>query len=121
MSYEYVCPTEKGYERFSISKKDHNKIFKNRQTKWHSNYEYYVKDNHIIMYSVPTILTCIGSTLLFPIGLLANGLFNYKEAYKEMVVEMWYCKKYGNFSGDDIYKREGADDTFDKMLECRKL
>ena len=84
------------------------------------NYEYYVKDNHVIMQRIPNIYGCIASTLLLPVGLLLEGLSNSKETYMDMVVKVWQAKKYGAFSGDDIYKRDNGDDTFDQLMQARK-
>lgn len=120
MTYKYECPTSKGYTRFRISNKDQNRIFKFRKTGWSINYEFYVKDKHIIMYAIPNVLGCIASTLLLPIGILVEGLSNTKQTYKGMVTRMWKCKEYGAFSGDDIYKRDNDDGTFDDVLRCRK-
>ncbi len=119
MTYKYVCPTTEGYERFSISRKDQDKIFKYRKSIWSCNYEYYVKDRTIKMYKIPSIWACLLGTILFPVALIFDGVMNYKEAYKECILHTWQCKKYGAFSADEIYKRE-SDDTFDRVLEARK-
>jgi hypothetical protein len=120
MAYKYECPTSKGYERFRISNKDQNRIFEYRKTEWSTNYEFYVKDNHIIMYAIPNVLGCIASTLLLPIGILVNGLSNTKETYRSMVTRVWNCKECGAFSGDDIYRLNSDGGTFDDVLRCRK-
>lgn len=117
--YVYECPTKRGYIKFKISKKDHNEIFKYRKTVWHSNYEYYVKDNHIIMQLIPTKLVCMLSTLFYPVAVLFHGSCNYKEIYTDSVTKCWCIKKYGSFSRDEIHKREG-DDTFERIMRCRK-
>ena len=121
MGYEYINPEDKGYKKFSISKREQNKIFRYRKTAWSLNYEFYVNKNHIKMQAIPSTLGCIVSTLLFPLGVLLEGLANYKEVYNDMVLRVWQCKKYGAFSGDDIYNREGADGTYDKLLEAAKF
>ena len=117
MSYEYKNPEDDGYTKFRISRKDQNRIFKYRKWLWSVNYDYYVKGNHIIMQRIPNVYGCIASTLLLPIGLLAEGLVNTKETYKDMVVKVWQAKKYGSFSVDDIYRRDGDDGTFDRLME----
>ena len=120
--YEYKNPEDEGYTKFSISNKDQNDIFKYRRSLWSVNYEFYVKGNHIKMQKIPNIYGCVASTLLLPLGLLLEGLANYKETYKDMVLRVWQCKKYGSFSGDDIYKREKNDDgTFDKLIKASGL
>ncbi len=121
MTYEYKDPKSDGYIQFKISKKDQNRIFKYRKWQWHSNYEYYVKDKTILMHKIPNVFGCIISTILFPVGLLAEGLRNYKETYKDMVLKAWQAKKYGSFSSDAIYKRDNDDGTFDKVIVASKL
>lgn len=120
MKYKYKDPTKDGYVKFKISKKDQNRIFEYRKWCWHSNYEYYIKDKTILMHKIPNALGCIVSTLLLPAGLIAEGLFNYKEVYKDMVLKTWQCKKYGAFSSDVIYKRDNDDGTFDKLIVAVK-
>ena len=120
MTYKYECPTERGYEKFKISRKDQNRIFKYRKWVWSINCEYYVKDKHIIMQQIPNVWGCIASTLLFPLGLLLEGLSNGKDTYKQMVTRVWKAKKYGAFSGDDFYKRDNDDGTFDKLMQIKK-
>ena len=120
MKYEYNCPTDDGYEQFKISRKEQNRIFKYRKAVWSCNYEFYIKDKTILMYKIPNLFGCIVSTLLFPLGLLLEGLANYKETYRDMIVKVWYCKKYGNFSSDAIYKRDNDDGTFDKLIAVKK-
>ena len=120
MTYKYECPTERGYVKFRISRKDQNRIFKYRKWIWSINHDYYVKDNHIIMQKIPNVYGCIASTLLFPIGVLLEGLANTKKTYKDMILRTWQCKKYGAFSSDDIYQRKNNDGTFDKLLVASK-
>jgi hypothetical protein len=120
MTYKYECPTVRGYVKFRISRKDQNRIFKYRKWIWSINHDYYVKDKHIIMQKIPNIYGCIASTLLFPVGVLLEGLANTKETYKDMILRTWQCKKYGAFSSDDIYQRENDDGTFDKLLVASK-
>lgn len=114
--YKYECPTEKGYVRFKISRKDQNRIFKYRKWSWSVNYDYYVKDNHIIMQRIPNVFGCLASTLLLPVGVLFEGLANTKETYRDMITKTWNAKKYGAFSGDDIYRRKDDDGTFDELI-----
>jgi hypothetical protein len=72
------------------------------------------------MYKIPNLAGCIASTLLLPLGLLLGGVANYKKTYRDMVIEVWCCKKHGNFSSDVIYKRDNDDGTFDKLMAVKK-
>lgn len=118
--YKYECPTDRGYAKFRIRRKDQNRIFKYRKWIWSINHDYYVKGNHIIMQKIPNIYGCIASTLLLPAGILLEGIANTKETYHDMVTRVWQAKKYGSFSSDDIYKRDNDDGTFDKLMAARK-
>ena len=73
------------------------------------------------MQKIPNVYGCIASTLLLPLGILLEGLANTKKVYTDMFVKVWQAKKYGSFSGDDIYKREEDDGTFDKLMSAAKF
>ena len=117
MDYKYKDLEEDGYVRFTISRKEHNKILKNRQTAWHSTYEYYIKDDHIIIQNILNVYGCIVQTLLFPIGIVLEGFMNIKEVYTNMIVRTWGAKKYGAFSSDAIYRHK-EDSTYEKLVGC---
>ena len=107
--YKYRNPVDDGYIKFGISSKDQNRIFKHRKSRWSINYEFYIKDGHIIMHAIPNVFGCLFCTVIFPFSLLLCGVVNYKDVYKECILRTWQCKKYGSFSGDDIYhKRDGT-------------
>jgi len=118
--YEYKDLVAEGYEYFTITRKQQNEIFKYRKWHWSTRYEYYVKDKTIIMQAIPNLLGCTVSTLLLPLGLVLEGLCNAKETYDNMVTRTWQAKKYGAFSSDTVYKREGDDGTFDKLIACKE-
>jgi hypothetical protein len=121
MEYKYKDLTKCGYEKFSISNKDQNRLFKYRKASWHTRYEFYVKDSHAVMHQLPSLPACIASTLLFPLGVLLEGIANYKEVYKGMVLQSWQCKKYGSFCSDTIFKKGGEQGkTFNELMKCRK-
>ena len=71
------------------------------------------------MQRIPNVWGCIAATLLFPLGLLSEGLANTKEVYTGMILRVWRAKKYGAFSGDDIYRRDNDDGTFDKLMQVK--
>lgn len=124
MAYVYKDPLDEGFREFTLSKKDHNSLFENRQIKWWMKYEYYLKDNTIRMYQLPTKLVCILGTLLYPVAVVYYGFSNYKDVWKESVTEMWNAKKCGSFSSDEIYRREGNAEScqfFESVLEKAKF
>tara|TARA_R110000803_G_scaffold5230_5_gene17342 strand:+ start:2006 stop:2386 length:381 start_codon:yes stop_codon:yes gene_type:complete len=116
MDYEYKDLELEGYTKFSISKRDQNKIFRHRKAKVLISYEYYVKGPHIVLQAMPNVAGCIVSTILLPIGILLEGVRNYKEVYRDMVLKTWQCKKYGAFSSDDMYRGRG--DVYEKVLDA---
>lgn len=120
MGYKYKDPVSDGFEKFCISRKDQDKIFEYRKSSWLFRYEFYVKDKTIKMYKIPNLLCCVISTVMYPFAVIAYGVSNYKEVYKESILRVWFCKEYGAFSADQIYKREGNDGTFDKVIAARQ-
>lgn len=118
--YKYECPTERGFKKFTISKRDQNRIFKYRKSKWSCKYEFYLLDKTIIMFKLPSKLFCILTTLLLPVSILLLGVMNYKRIYRESVIDTWRAKEQGAFSQDAIHKRDGDDGTFDELISCAK-
>lgn len=119
--YKYKDLEADGYEKFSISSADQNRIFKYRKSRWSIRYEYYIKENHIVMQAIPNFVGCVASTILLPIAILAEGLINYKEVYKDIVLKAWQSKRYGSFSSDDIYNRSGkVSREFDELTKLIK-
>lgn len=85
MTYEYKCPTEKGYVKVKMNRKIYNSIFANSPLNWQETAEcfFHPKTGSIIfqkLYSVPLVSLMIVTT---PITLLLN-LANYKEVFKEI-------------------------------------
>lgn len=101
--YIYENPLDQGYKQFKLTKKQHNTLFKYRQIKWYDKYEYYYNDNEIILHRFTNIYAIILGTILFPIAILLEGIVNIKDTcrdYKRMCNQ----KKYGSFSGDNIWR-----------------
>lgn len=116
--YKYECPTERGFRRFKISKKDQNRIFKYRKASWSCKYEFYVLDDTVIMHKLPSKKLCVLATAMLPMAILLLGVMNYKKIYRECIVDTWRAKEVGSFSSDGIRKREDDDGTFDKLMSC---
>lgn len=121
MTYKYVCPTENGYRAFTMKWSTFIEIVPTRKGRRFTKLKGYVKDKHVILHYVPTLAGCILSTVLFPIGVVLDGLTNYKSTWESMVVEVWYAEEKGNFSGDDVYERNNGDDTFKRLLAAAKF
>lgn len=102
MSYVYKDPLKNGYKQFRLTRKQHNKLFEYRQLKWFYKYEYYHNDESIIMHRFYNIFGIVENTLLFPLYILLEGLKNIKEVSTEFK-QLFNQKKYGSFSGDDIW------------------
>ena len=121
MTYKYICPTENGYKAFTIKWSVFGEIVPTRKSMRFMKLKGYVKGKHIILHYVPTRTGCILSTLLFPIGVILEGLANYKSTWENMVVRMWYAEEKGSFIGDDVYERNNGDGTFKKILAAAKF
>lgn len=111
--YIYKDPLKNGYKQFKLTKKQHNKLFKYRQIKWYDRYKYYYNENEVILHKFVNWKGVIFETILFPVNLLLNGIYNFKElinSYKRLYNQ----KKTGYFSGDNVYK---GTDLYNKILK----
>lgn len=99
--YKYINPIDKGYKKFKLSKKIHNKLFKYSQIKWYDRYEYYYNDKRIIIHKFYNIYRIIIETIFFPITILFNGFLNIKSCW-ESLKNLHNQKKNGNFISDSI-------------------
>lgn len=114
--YIYKDPLDQGYKQFKLTKKQHNKLFPNRQRTWKSRFEYYYNDNNVILHLFTSRLAIILNLILFPLSVLLNGLREFKEvaeSHKKLLNE----KKYGSFSSDDIWK---SSDLYSEIMEVIK-
>jgi len=115
-NYIYKNPLDQGHKQFYLTKKQHNKLFKNRQIKWYDKYEYYYNDNCILLHKFYNLKAIILSTILLPIIVLMEGLINIKETmydYKSLCNQ----KRSGSFSGDDICK---GTDMYNEVMKAIK-
>lgn len=103
--YKYINPIGQGYTKFKLTKKQHNKIFKNRKIKWNSKIEYYYNDNQIIIHRFTNRKAILLTTILLPVFVLLHGITNIKEIWKELL-ELYNQKETGSFVSDHIWKKE---------------
>lgn len=97
-NYIYKSPLEQGYKQFKLTKKQHNKLFKNRLIKWCDRYEYYYNNNEVILHRFGNWKAIIIQTILFPVYLLLYGYIDIKDEFKEIYNQ----KKYGAFLSDSV-------------------
>ena len=104
--YNYKCPTENGHKKVNISKHQLSKFklgyFK---TNVFMKYEVYYNSNtgHYKIYKFYNNLFIFASMILFPLSLIFNGLFNWKEIV-DSHKKLFNQKKYGSFSSESFYK-----------------
>ncbi|QSF43388.1 hypothetical protein [Paenibacillus tianjinensis] len=117
--YTYRSPTEYGYTRFKLSRKQHKELFPRRVLRWNQKCEYYYNDNNVLIHYFSNHLCIILTTVLFPILILFAGLSHFKEAIKEMK-ELYNEKKYGSFSTDHISKCNRGKNKYDEIMNYIK-
>ena len=111
--YVYRNPLDNGYKQFKLTKQQHNKLFKYRQIKWCDKYEYYYKDNRILIHKFGNWKLIILQTVLFPFNVLYAGFSNFKELIDEYK-SMYNQKKYGSFVADSVGK---SSKIYDEIME----
>ena len=112
--YVYKNPEDLGAKRVYLTKRQHNKLFEHRQIHWAQRYEYYLSDKKFEMQRFTSLPAMILSLVLFVPGVIFYGPANIKEIlsdYKKLLNE----KKYGRFSGDDIWV---TSDGFSEIVDA---
>lgn len=112
-NYIYTNPLDEGYKQFTLTKKQHNDLFKYRQITWRDKYEYYYNGNEILLHKFANVPTKILITILFPFYLLFYGVGNFKELIEEMK-SGYNQKKYGSFTVDSI---SSGSDTYSEIIK----
>lgn len=121
MVYKYICPIEDGYKAFTIKWSAFIEIVPTRKGIRFTKLKGYVKGDHIILHYVPTVAGCIISTMLFPVGVILEGLANYKSTWDNMVIRMWHAEEKGSFSSDVVSERDNSDDIFERLIAAAKF
>jgi hypothetical protein len=116
MSYQYKDPQDRGYKKFNLTKEQHNEIFKNRKRSWTDKYDYYYKEDRIEIHKSFNWIAVILNTIIFPVNLLAYGITNYKEVWKD-TVRLFDQKNNGAFVSAGYWKDESR---FKQMMEIIK-
>ena len=99
--YKYKNPLDEEYKQFRLNKKQHNKILKYRKLKWRDKCEYYYNDRGILIHKFTNRRTIILCMILFPLIIIADGLYNFKETINDYK-KIFDQKKHGNFIADFI-------------------
>lgn len=117
--FKYSCPTEHGAKRVTITKNQHNKLFKYDKVNWQTSYEYFLFDSALKIEKFHSVWLRLAITLAFPIILLLGGIAN-KRMYKDFL-EMWNQKKYGKYTEDYVYEyKDGLLQEFKALAkECK--
>lgn len=116
--YTYDNPLERGYKKFKLTKKQHNRLFPKRKRNWKARYEYFYNKDRVILQRFTSHTAIILTTLFFPILILFAGLSNFKEAITE-IKWMYNEKKYGKFSEEWISRgqhRKGDDEKYFEII-----
>lgn len=115
--YVYKNKINIGYNKFNLSKKEHNKLFKYRRRNWKSRYEYYYNDKEIIMEKYHSLVVKMICVLIFPIGVIWVG---FPDALEELKTSI-FQKKYGSFNVDDIYVKTELYSEIINLISKKKV
>lgn len=107
--YIYENPLDQGYKQFTLTKKQHNKLFQYRQKTWKNKFEYYYNEQEVILHKFTSLIAIVLNFLLFPLSVLLNGLKEFKDV-AESHRKLFNEKKYGSFSGDSISSKKLYDE-----------
>lgn len=107
--YTYIDPLKENFKKFSVPKKEHNKIFKRFKLGFFQSAEYYYSEELkvIKIYKFENKIFVTLNIILFPFNVIFYGFSNFPEilkAYKKIIFQ----KKYGSFVQENIYSNNSA-------------
>jgi hypothetical protein len=107
--YSYKDPTETGYKRFKLTKKQHNQLFPNRKVRWFCRYEYFYNDWYVLLHQFTNWKGIVVNTLLAPVLVLMYGIVEMKREYKRLYNE----KELGAFSSNTVRSKS---EKYDEIM-----
>lgn len=116
--YRYKCPTEIGYEKFKLTRKQHNKIFTWRKVNMFTKCEYFYNDKSIRIQFFTSVLGKIFALVYSPLAIVIHGVSSIKEIKKE-IKGIFNEKGTGKFSSES-YWNNGYGQTYAKVMEIVK-
>jgi hypothetical protein len=119
--YEFKYTPENGYYMAKMSRKEHNKLFEERQVNIWQSYTYAVNEDkgHIVMMRHASPFAIGLSILAYPFIMLIHGIANYKEIHGEYKRNINWSR-YGSFCCDVIRKRQSDSLYQDVMAKINK-
>lgn len=116
--YTYKCPTEYGYKKFKLTRKQHNEIFSRRKINIFTKCEYFYNEHLIKIHFFTNALGVILSLLFVPVTIVTHGLSSIKDISKE-IKDLFNQKERGSYSYDSYNNKEGRN-TYDKCMKIIK-
>ena len=95
-------PTKLGYTKLSIPKVLHNKLFEYRQITWKDSYEYYIKDDYVLIYNFNSLLLKASILLLLPLITVLFIIEGDLTEFKKDLLMVFFSKRYGGYSSGTI-------------------
>ena len=120
MAFKYVDPTEKGYVKFRLTRKEHNEILPYRRKNIFSKIEAYYSPNKIRILYTTNLFGKILSFLLIPFSIILYGLSAVKEIPKEFK-NLLFEKKYGRFTDEYIYSKNHFGEKSEKFIQLESI
>lgn len=118
--YKYVDPTENGYVRFKISKKQHNEIFPHRRVNIFTKIEAYHKENVFEFHYFTNLLGIILTLLLFPFYIILHGLTSFKDVVRDYY-RLLNEKQTGSFTSEHVQKFNYNGEINKKYIKLKEI
>jgi hypothetical protein len=84
--------------------------------KWHNRFEYYLSDTDFLIHRFVSLPAIALNTALFPIALLAYGVANFKEVWRDHAKTVRE-KHYGSFCSDKVW---AGSESFAEIVKAVK-
>lgn len=113
MEYQYRNPIDRGFKQFTLTRKQHNSLFKYRQMRLWDRYEYYYNEHMILLHKFTRNWVVAVNVLLLPHLIILHGVSNTKKIMRELR-EMIDQKRYGCFIEDSAHS---GSETYSKVMD----
>lgn len=119
-TYSYVRPTELGYQKFKLTRRQHNSILVNRHRNFLTKIEAYYRDDSIRLQYTTTFLGKVLITMMLPITVLLHGFSSIKEIaeeYRDLLNET----KSGTFVSEHVSRTNYNGETSERFTKLEHI
>ena len=99
MKYRYICPTQEGYVKFKVTRKQHNALQQTVKASVFTKIEAFYSEDRVILHYSTKLSGKLLATLIAPYYVLLHGISVLSE-YKDV----WKSKRNGGYTDSAFSK-----------------